>query len=326
MTTRLTTQDELSQELKQQALHQGFNPVGIASIPGSKRLRLRTKALQRWLQAGHQADMDWMKAPRRKDIQQLLEGANSVLAVGLNYYVDAKTTPGCLSIARYGWGKDYHKIVEKRLKKIGSWLKKQRPESHWKICVDSSPLLEKAWAEEAGIGWIGKHSNLIHQKQGSWMVIGHLLSTEPLTADKPAETLCGTCEECLNACPTKAIKEPFVVDSRQCIAYHTIENRNPELPKEIQKAIGTWVAGCDICQDVCPWNQKPLQSTKDPELLPGEWITTLTKEQALEWDDEEWQLKLKNSALKRIKPWMWRRNASFIEPKKQTILKNTKKA
>ncbi len=311
---------KLSQELKKVAQEQGFNPVGIARVPGSHRLQLRTAALQRWLEVGYQAEMKWMAAPRRQMTTELLEGVNSVLAVGLNYYINKPKNPGTLSVARYAWGKDYHKVIKQRLKHVGNWLEEKRPGCRWKICVDSTPLMDKAWAEEAGLGWIGKHSNLINQHQGSWMAIGHLLCTEPLIPDTPAKPLCGRCQECIKACPTQAITEPFVVNSKRCLAYHTIENRNPELPQEITSAIGSWIAGCDICQEICPWNLKTIPSSDDPEMQPNNWLLELTKVQALSLTDEEWATKLGNSALKRIKPWMWRRNASAIQDQQTPTL------
>tara|TARA_Y100001968_G_C19400356_1_gene740661 strand:- start:594 stop:1541 length:948 start_codon:yes stop_codon:yes gene_type:complete len=305
----------LSQKLKAKALREGFSTAGIASIPGSSRIKLRTAALQRWLKAGNHADMNWMKAERRNNIESLLEGVSSILAVGLNYYVNKEKKPNSLSIARYAWGKDYHKTIEKRLKKLGKWLEKERPDCKWKVCVDAHPLLDKAWAEEAGIGWIGKNSNLLNSNQGSWMLIGHLLCTEELIPDKPAQSLCGQCQKCLESCPTNAITEPFVVDSRLCLAYHTIENRNPRFPNKIKKSIGTWIAGCDICQDICPWNTKEMESNSEPDLQPKEWMLNLTKEDALSWTDKEWKNKLEGTALKRIKPWMWRRNAKATKIK-----------
>ena len=313
----IQAQQKLSIELKNQAKKLGFDPVGIAIIPGGEKIQLRTAALQRWLNQGNQADMHWMEAPRRQNAKTLLTGAKSLLAVGLNYYVSNEKDPGSLSIARYAWGKDYHKILEKRLKRIGNWLTEQRPKSQWKICVDSSPLLEKAWAEEAGLGWIGKHSNLINSKNGSWFVLGHLLSTEELIPDQPAKPQCGKCDKCIKACPTKAITEPFVIDSRLCLAYHTIENRNHSLPINIKNSLGTWVAGCDICQDICPWNKKDLESSTDPDTQPKDWILKLTKKDVLAWDEQKWKKKLQGSALKRIKPWMWRRNASAIQTSKK---------
>ncbi len=310
----LEYQNQLSDELKAEVRRLGFHLVGIARTPGSNRIKMRTASLERWLNAGNQADMGWMEAPRRKNIETLLEGVQSVVVVGLNYFTkEAIINKDKLLIARYAWGNDYHKVIEKRLKKVGKWLEKKRVNCKWTICVDSKPLLEKAWAEEAGIGWIGKNSNLINKNHGSWMVIGHLLCTEALTPDKPSEPLCGNCQKCIEACPTNAISEPFVVNSQKCIAYHNIENRNKELPENIKKSIGKWIAGCDICQEVCPWNEKAIPNQKDPDVQPKKWILNLTKEQVIEWDDDMWKKKLKNSALKRIKPWMWRRNAKTID-------------
>lgn len=299
---------DLADTLKQQARQLGFAAVGIASAAGSERLQLRTAALERWLAAGHQADMAWMADPRRRKVEALLPGVRSVVAVGLPYYIDAERARGSLNVARYGWGRDYHRVIDGRLRALGRWLEAQRPGVHWRACVDSSPLLDKAWAEEAGLGWIGKHSNLISREHGSWLLIGHLLTTAELPADPPAVPACGACSACIDACPTSAISEPFVVDARRCIAFHTIENRDAELPSAIAESLEGWVAGCDICQDVCPWNQKPLPSSSDPDLQPRPWWLDLRPDEALGWSDAEWDEKLRASALRRIKPAMWRRN------------------
>lgn len=303
------SQSELSTALRERAEREGFSPVGIARLPGSARLQLRTAALQRWLEAGHQAEMNWMAAPRRRNAAELLDNAKSLLAVGLNYNVGQTPQPKSLKVARYGWGRDYHRVVDQRLRRVGRWLSEQRPACQWRVCVDAAPLLDKAWAEEAGLGWIGKHSNLINSQQGSWMVIGHLLTTEVLDPDEPARSLCGRCSACITACPTDAIREPFVVDARRCIAYHTIENREPQLPEAIAKSLGSWVAGCDICQEVCPWNHRRLPISTDPELQPRPWLMDLQTDALLSWDDDTWDNNLRGSALRRIKPWMWRRNA-----------------
>jgi len=299
-------------KLKKKAFEEGFDAVGIAKVPGSPRIKLRTASLERWLQAGHQGKMEWMRSPRRKNIEHMLKGVQSVLAVGLNYYIDTDKNQKDISIARYGWGEDYHKVIERKLKKIAKFLEKERPKSQWKICVDTSAFLDKAWAEEAGIGWIGKNSNIINSKIGSWMYLGHLLSTEPLEADEPSKPKCGECEKCIDACPTKAIEEPFIINANKCLAYHTLENREKELPQNIINKMGNWIAGCDICQEVCPWNQQDIPSTNEPSLQPSEWILNITKKEALSWSDSEWNENLKKSALKRIKPWMWRRNINSI--------------
>jgi len=298
----------MAQELKQQAVREGFDPVGIARAPGSSRMRLRTAALERWLAAGHQADMNWMDDPRRRAVEQLLPGVRSVLAVGLSYYVAAEPTPGSLRVARYGWGRDYHRVIDGRLRRLGRWLDAHQPGVRWRACVDSAPLMDKAWAEEAGLGWIGKHGNLIHHRRGSWLLLGHLLTDLELPADAPAPSLCGSCSRCLPACPTGAISEPFVVDSRRCIAFHTIENRDANLPIPITDALQGWVAGCDLCQEACPWNQQHLESSIDPDLQPRPWCLDLQAEPALHWSETQWDERLRASALRRIKPWMWRRN------------------
>jgi epoxyqueuosine reductase len=299
---------ELAEELKQQAGLLGFEPVGIAAVPGSSRLALRNAALQRWLAAGYQAGMGWMADPRREAVERLLPGVRSLLAVGLSYHVQAEPMAGSLRVARYGWGRDYHRVIDQRLRQLGRWLESRVSGVAWRACVDSAPLLDKAWAEEAGLGWIGKHGNLINRERGSWLLLGHLLTTLELPADAPAAPLCGSCSRCIPACPTGAIPEPFVVDSNRCIAFHTIENRDAQLPEPIAAELHGWVAGCDLCQEACPWNAQPLPGSNDPAVQPRSWWLNLQAKEALGWSDAEWDQKLQASALRRIKPWMWRRN------------------
>ncbi|MGB5135132.1 MAG: tRNA epoxyqueuosine(34) reductase QueG [Prochlorococcaceae cyanobacterium] len=302
----------LAAQLREQARSLGFDPVGIAAVPGGERMKLRTAALERWLEGEHQAGMGWMADPRRRAVETLLPGVRSLLAVGLNHHVAAARAPGTLKVARYGWGRDYHRVIDGRLRRLGRWLEQQVHGVRWRVCVDSAPLMDKAWAEEAGLGWIGKHGNLIHRRRGSWLLLGHLLTTLELPADNPAQALCGSCSRCIPACPTGAIREPFVVDSRRCIAYHTIENRDPELPEAIRTALHGWVAGCDLCQEACPWNQQPLESSTEADLLPRPWWLNLQAGEALAWSDAEWDSRLRASALRRIRPWMWRRNIRAV--------------
>ena len=298
---------ELSRKLKERAINEGFSISGIASIPGSSRLNLRTKALDRWLSNNLHGEMKWMEAERRRNIGSLLEGAKSVLSVGFSYISSQNNNNDKIfKIGKFSQGEDYHKVIYKKLKNIGKWINLEIPDCKWKICVDTSPLLEKAWAEEAGLGWIGKNSNLISKKNGSLFTLGFMILSKDLVPDKPHESLCGKCDKCIENCPTKAIVEPFVVKSDLCIAYHTIENREKNIPKRIEKNLNGWVAGCDICQDVCPWNESvPLNDTF--ETTPKEWIKNLNID-SLSWDDKTWQKNLKGTTLKRIKPWMWRRN------------------
>ena len=296
---------EISKRLKEKAISEGFIMAGIASIPGSSRIKLRTNALERWLSNNHHADMKWMEAEKRKNIDSLLEDAKSVLSVGFNY-ISSHKSDNFFKVGKFSQGEDYHKIIYKKLKNIGKWINLTIPDCKWKICVDTSPLLEKAWAEESGIGWIGKNSNLINKKNGSWSTLGFMILTKNLIPDKPHQSLCGKCDICIESCPTQAIIEPFVIKSDLCIAYHTIESREKTIPKNIKKNLNGWVAGCDICQDVCPWNKKVLYNN-DSETQPKEWIMNLNVD-SLNWDDKTWIENLKGTTLKRIKPWMWRRN------------------
>ena len=303
----LKKKKEISQKLKKRAINEGFTIAGIASIPGSSRLKLRTNALERWISNNHHSEMKWMEAERRKNISSLLEGAKSVLSVGFNYFNSKNNNKDkFFKVGKFSQGEDYHKVIYRKLKNIGKWINLEIPDCKWKICVDTSPLLEKAWAEESGLGWIGKNSNLISKKHGSWFTLGFMILTTELVPDQPHQSLCGKCDKCIKRCPTKAIVEPFVIDSNLCIAYHTIESRKKTIPKNIEKNLNGWVAGCDICQDVCPWNKKvPYNDTL--ETAPKEWIESLNID-SLSWNDKTWRENLKGTTLKRIKPWMWRRN------------------
>jgi len=303
-----TLQDKkvISKKLKEKAIIEGFAISGIASIPGSSRIKLRTHALERWLSNNHHGEMKWMESEKRKNISSLLEGAKSVLTVGLNYISSQNNKNKFLKVGKFGQGEDYHKVIYKKLKNVGRWINSEIPGCKWKICVDTSPLLEKAWAEEAGLGWIGKNSNLINKKHGSWFTLGFMILTKDLVPDKPHQSLCGKCEKCIEYCPTKAIVEPFVIKSDLCIAYHTIESRQKTIPKKIKENLNGWIAGCDICQDVCPWN-KSVKLNNTFETNAREWMNDINID-SLSWDDETWKKNLKGSTLKRIKPWMWRRN------------------
>ncbi len=301
---------KLSKRLKEKALNEGFAIAGIASIPGSNRLKLRNNALDRWLSRNFHSEMKWMEAERRKNIESLLKNARSVLSVGFNYNSTENKNNKLFKVGKFGQGEDYHKIIKKKLNNIGQWINEEVPNCQWKICVDTSPLLEKAWAEESGIGWIGKNSNLINKTYGSYFTLGFLILTESLIPDAPYQTFCGKCDQCIEKCPTNAIVEPFVIKSDLCIAYHTIESKESIIPEKIARNLNGWVAGCDICQDICPWNKSVPYNNSD-ENTPKEWISNLGME-SLDWDDNKWKKNLKGTTLKRIKPWMWKRNIKAI--------------
>ncbi len=315
MISNLQNKKKLSKRLKERAIFEGFTISGIASIPGSSRIKLRTNALERWLSNSYHAEMKWMESEKRKNISSLLENAKSVLCVGFTY-INSQKQNNHFKVGKFSQGEDYHKVIYKKLKNIGRWINIEKPQCKWKICVDTSPFLEKVWAEESGLGWIGKNSNLINKKNGSWFTLGFLILTEDLIPDTPHESLCGKCDLCIEHCPTKAIVEPFVIQSDLCIAYHTIESREKTFPKNIEENLNGWVAGCDICQDVCPWN-KSVPYNNNIETTPKKWIQNLNID-SLNWDEEMWKKNLKGTTLKRIKPWMWKRNIEANLKNKKT--------
>jgi epoxyqueuosine reductase len=259
----------ISQQIEAQAREIGFHAVGIAKID-----RVSTQAsaqhLQDWLTAGYHADMAWMSDPRRQDIYQLMPTAKTVIAVALNYYTPHQRSSNHKSgkIARYAWGRDYHKVVEKKLKQLVKWLIDNFPDIECRYYVDTGPIQDKYWAQTAGIGWIGKHGNTIARQYGSWLFLGEIVTSLETIPSNPHANYCGTCTRCIDACPTGAIVQPYVVDANRCIAYHTIENRAETLPPEIAENLQGWVAGCDICQDVCPWNQRFAQPTDVADFQP----------------------------------------------------------
>jgi epoxyqueuosine reductase len=301
------TPDLNCDRIKQKALELGFHKVGIAAVPSSS---LPPSSLQTWLHQGHHADMLWMENPKRQDIRSVMPTVQSVICVAMNYYTphDRPAGKGYAKISRYGWGRDYHRILHKRLKAYATWLQSQGEGIEARYYADTGPIQDKVWAERSGIGWIAKNSNVITREYGSWVFLGEVLTNLELPPDRPHTQHCGTCTRCLEACPTQAITQPFVVDANRCIAYHTIENRR-EIPEAIAHQMQGWVAGCDICQEVCPWNQRFAQETDIAEFQPYPWNLAPTLEELATLSDEEWSDRFPASALRRIKPEMLRRNA-----------------
>jgi epoxyqueuosine reductase len=303
---------ELSQQIKQQALELGFHKVGIVSVAETTATSAESaQALQRWLDQGYQAEMAWMANPKRQDIRLVMSDVRSVICVALNYYTPHVRPVGkqYAKISRYGWGRDYHKVLHKRLKALATWLEQSGEGIQARYYADTGPLSDKFWAQQAGIGWIAKNSNVITREYGSWVFLGSVLTNLELIADRPHTTHCGTCTRCLDACPTQAITQPFVVDANRCIAYHTIENRADTLPPDITPHLQGWVAGCDICQDVCPWNQRFAQTTDVPDFQPYEWNVAPQLAELADLTDQDYDRRFPASALRRIKPTMLRRNA-----------------
>jgi epoxyqueuosine reductase len=258
----------LEQELKQQALALGFTHVGIAR---AEVLHAERQRLAAWLGRGLHAGMKWMERDpdKRTDPGMVLEGACSVVVAAMNYYTPHghEASPDVGKISRYAWGEDYHTIVVKRLDLLRQWLHERVPESKSLTYADTGPILEKAWAQRAGVGWIGKNGNVITRDRGSWVFLGVMLTTARLQPDRPETDHCGSCTRCIDACPTDAIVESGVIDSNRCISYLTIEHR-AAISGPVADQFEGWIYGCDICQDVCPWNVKFARPTTEPGFQP----------------------------------------------------------
>ncbi|MGL5940549.1 MAG: tRNA epoxyqueuosine(34) reductase QueG [Waterburya sp.] len=298
-----------SPQVKAAAKEIGFHLVGIAAIDNHQDQAV--EHLRDWLASGYQADMDWMASPKREDIRACMPEVRSLIAVALNYYTPHQHSnePGIGKISRYGWGRDYHKVMGSKLKALSNWLRSQDQSILTRYYVDTAPIQDKVWAQRAGLGWIAKNGNMITRKYGSWVFLGEVLTNIELTSDAPHTSHCGTCTRCLEACPTDAIVKPYVVDANRCLAYHTIENREANLPPEIANNLSGWVAGCDICQDVCPWNQRFAQETDVSDFQPYSDNLKPQLTELANISEAQWDQRFRASALRRIKLNMWRRNA-----------------
>ena len=303
----------LVQEIKDRALFEGFNKVGII---GAESLEDEGRRLKEWLARGHHGEMSWMARDVHKRIspQEIFPQARSVVVVALNYFTphQHQENPAAGKVSRYAWGDDYHDIVKEKLLSLLSWIKDQEPRAEGKICVDIQPTMDKAWAVRAGLGWLGKHSNVITPEYGSWIFIGELFLNLDLEPDsEPMEDHCGTCTLCIDACPTTAITEPYVVDSNKCISYATIELRASQLPSEIQSNLSGWLYGCDICQDVCPWNRFE-EKTAETRFGPREDNVNADLGEILKLTPETYAKRFRGSAMKRTKLAGLQRNARAL--------------
>jgi epoxyqueuosine reductase len=303
-----------SQRIKKRALEFGFDLVGIAP---AEALTQESRQLAEWLRNGYHGEMRWMEREpsKRTDPRLVFPGARSVVAVALNYYRPDQydEVSGHGKISRYAWGDDYHDVVGEKLRALLDWIRAEWPGSDGKACVDIQPMMDKVWAARAGLGWIGKHTNLITTQLGSWVFLGELVLNLELAPDLDTiDDHCGTCTACIDACPTGAITEPYVVDSNRCISYATIELRAPELPAAIAENLDGWLYGCDICQEVCPWNRFE-QPTEDASFAPRKGETSLELDALTAMTHAEYVERFRHSSMKRAKLSGLQRNAKTLK-------------
>ena len=289
----------LTKNIKQLSYDLGFDLVGISKPEKSTSYSNR---LDDWLGYNYQGNMQWMynRKEERKDIFQYFPSVKSIISFGYNYYNKDKNYENNYKISRYAWGDDYHIVIKEKLYEIISFIKTYNENLNFRVCVDTSPIMEKPIAQKAGLGWIGKHTNLINNDIGSWFFISEILLDIKLDYDKYfEEDLCGTCTKCLDACPTNAL-QPYILDSNKCISYLTIEHRG-EIAKEYSSNLDEWIYGCDICQEVCPWNIKFSKISIEDRFLKRKEIKKMKK---IDWDTiskKKYNEIFKKSAIKRTK-------------------------
>jgi len=296
--------------IKTEAKRLGFLSCGISK---SQFLKEEAPRLEKWLKNNAQGEMHYMENhfDKRLDTTKLVEGSKSVITLLYNYFPSHEQTIDSFKISKYAYGTDYHFVIKDKLKSLLYFIQEEIGEVHGRAFVDSAPVLEKAWAAKSGLGWIGKHSNLLTQQVGSFYFIAELIIDLDLDYDNPVTDHCGTCTACIDACPTEAIVEPYKVDGSKCISYFTIELKN-EIPAHVQGKFDDWMFGCDVCQDVCPWNRfsKPH---KEPLFNPHPDLLSMTKKDWEEITEDVFKKVFKKSAVKRTKFSGLQRNIDFLK-------------
>lgn len=323
--------------IKQEARALGFDAVGITQVSSeyagsvtgdmenSHRSDSETAAPERlfarlteWLRRGYHGTMAWIERDphKRADPRQVLPGCRSIISVGINYLTEhrANEQPGYGRIARYAWGMDYHKLFDSRLKQLEQIIHKMAPYVKTRSYSDTGPIMEKAWAEQAGLGWIGKHSNLVSAEFGSWLLLGEVLTTLELEPDEPATDLCGSCMLCIQACPTGAITEPYIVDATRCISYLTIELRGDAHPisDDLQAGMGNKIFGCDDCLDVCPFNLR-AEPTQEEAFQPSNLSLSPDLNELSTLDETTFATVFRQSPIRRAKLHGLHRNVAIAQ-------------
>lgn len=298
--------------IKAEARKLGFQSVGVSK---AGFLEEQAPLLENWLKAGSHGKMAYMENhfDKRLDPTKLVEGARSVISLSLNYYTDEiQSDPQAPKISRYAYGEDYHTVIKDKLKMLIESIRENIGEVNGRAFVDSAPVLDKAWAKKAGLGWIGKNANLINKKAGSFFFLAELITDLELDYDvAPTEDHCGTCTRCIDACPTEAIVAPYVVDGSKCISYLTIELKD-ELPSQFKGKMDNWMFGCDVCQDVCPWNKFSVLH-QEPAFKPTPDLLGFTSSEWQEITQDTFSRVFSKSAVKRTKFQGLKRNIEFLK-------------
>jgi len=289
----------------------GFQQLGVSDIELGKA----EGHLQKWLDEGRHGEMHYMHhhGSKRSHPEELVPGTLRVISARMDYLPEDQSDAKALLdhrskayVSRYALGRDYHKVLRGRLKKLAKKIEEHIGEFGYRVFVDSAPVLEKALAQKAGIGWVGKHTNIIHDKAGSWFFLGELYTDLPLPVDTPSESHCGSCKACIDVCPTNAITGPYQLDPRRCISYLTIELRE-KIPVEFRKAIGNRIYGCDDCQLFCPWN-KFAEPSAEGDFAPRHGLENSELVDLFAWTEQTWLKKTEGSAIRRIGYESWLRN------------------
>lgn len=298
-----------TEKIKQKALEIGFTAVGISK---ADFLEKEFRYLEDWLKEGRHGDMAYMArhVEERTDPRKLVEDARSVISVVLNYFSTDRQPENTYKVSRYAYGRDYHYVIKEKLNMLYAFIQTLEPIVSGSIFVDSAPVMEKTWAAKSGLGWIGKNTNLISQKHGSFLFIGEIILNLKLDYDSPVQNLCGRCTKCIDACPTRALT-PYKLDARKCISSLTIEKKE-DIPEEFKNQWNDWIFGCDICQNVCPWNSRVKPHNEDA-FLPGPEITTYLKSDWEHLTQAGFKQIFKESPLERAKFKGIQKNIRFLQ-------------
>jgi epoxyqueuosine reductase len=299
-----------TQLIKAEAKRLGFLSCGISK---AEFLEEEAPRLENWLKKNMHGEMGYMENhfDKRLDPTKLVEGSKSVISLLLNYFPGESQKENTYKLSKYAYGQDYHHVIKSKLKELQNFISEEIGEVSGRAFVDSAPVLDKAWAAKSGLGWIGKHSNLLTQQVGSFYFIAELIVDLELEYDHRVTDHCGTCTACIDACPTQAIVEPYVVDGSKCISYLTIELKN-EIPSEFQGKMDDWMFGCDVCQDVCPWNRFS-KSHREPLFNPNPDLLSMTKKDWEEITEDVFKKVFQKSAVKRTKFSGLKRNIEFLK-------------